>query len=247
MNTEYVLFLLLGAAAGGFINGLAGTGTAMFALGFYLVVLPPIPAVAIVALMSVIAGLQGLWVVRSEIGANKRRLLRFVIPGLAGVPLGLLLLEVINADTLRIVIAASLILYGGYFGFRAALPAFERPTPWLDSGVGFLGGIMGGSAALAGVFPAMWVSLRPWPKAETRAVMQPFNVTILSTTIALLFLKGAYDSTAIQALIITVPAGLIAAQIGIAVFRRLTNDAFRRLVIILTLVMGLGILGSEFF
>lgn len=245
MSMETVLFLLLGAAAGGFINGLSGTGTALFALGFYLVVLDPVRAVAIVALMSVLAGLQGLWIVRAEILSEPRRLLRFLLPGLAGVPIGLMLLDIIDARTLRIGIAALLILYGGYFGFRAALPAFSRKTPWIDSLFGFTGGVLGGAASVSGAIPAMWLSIRPWTKAETRAVLQPFNVAILSTTITLLFLKGAYDRTALNALLITIPTGLVAAQAGIMVFRRLSNTGFRRLLILLTLLMGLGILASE--
>lgn len=245
MTFETVFYLILGAAAGGFINGLAGTGTALFALGFYLVVLPPVTSVAIVALMSVLAGLQGLWIVRADILAQPRRLLRFLVPGLIGVPLGLALLNQIDAGTLRIGVAAFLILYGGYFGFRATLPAFERRTPWLDSGVGLTGGILGGAAAVSGAIPAMWLSLRPWTKSETRAVLQPFNVVILSTTIFLLFLKDAYDGTAVKALLVTVPCGLIAAQIGIIVFRRLSDTGFRRLLILLTLLVGLGVMASE--
>ncbi|MGA9409404.1 MAG: sulfite exporter TauE/SafE family protein, partial [Roseobacter sp.] len=85
MTGHSILFLVLGAVAGGFINGLAGTGTALFALGFYLVVLDPVRAVAIVAFMSVLAGLQGLWIVRAEIFGQPRRLLRFLLPGLLGV------------------------------------------------------------------------------------------------------------------------------------------------------------------
>ncbi|MFC6582906.1 sulfite exporter TauE/SafE family protein [Sulfitobacter aestuariivivens] len=139
-----ITFLVLGAAAGGFINGLAGTGTALFALGFYLVVLDPMRAVAIVALMSVLAGLQGVWIVRTEILAHPARFIRFLVPGLAGVPLGLMLLDVIDAGTLRIAIAVLLILYGGYFGFRTALPAFSRETPFLDGGIGLIGGVLGG-------------------------------------------------------------------------------------------------------
>ena len=73
MSAELILYLALGASAGGFINGLAGTGTALFALGFYLVVLDPVRSVAIVALMSVLAGLQGLWIVRNEILAQPGR------------------------------------------------------------------------------------------------------------------------------------------------------------------------------
>lgn len=246
MSTHTILFLVMGAAAGGFINGLAGTGTALFALGFYLVVLEPITAVAIVAFMSVLAGLQGLWIVRAEILAHPRRLLRFLIPGLIGVPVGIMLLGIIDADTLYIAIAILLIIYGGYFGFRPSLPAFSRKTPIIDGLFGFVGGVGGGAASVSGAIPSMWLSIRPWTKTETRAVLQPFNVAILGTTITLLFFKGAYDSTAVTAMLVTVPAGLIAAQIGIAVFKRLSDTAFRRLLIILALLMGVGIMITEF-
>jgi len=245
MSAEFVFYLVLGAFAGGFVNGLAGTGTALFALGLYLVVLDPIRAVAIVAFMSVLVGLQGLWIVRSAIMAQPKRLLRFVVPGLLGVPVGLALLDTVDARTLRIAVAALLIVYGFYFGFRTSLPAFSRRTPWIDSAVGFVGGLLGGAAAVSGAIPQIWLSIRPWTKSETRAVLQPFNVAILSTTISLLFLQGAYDRTALNALMVTVPSGLIAAQIGIMVFGRLSDTGFRRLLIILTLMMGLGIMVSE--
>lgn len=245
MSMDTIVFLALGAMAGGFINGLAGTGTALFALGFYLAVLEPITAVAVVALMSVLAGLQGLWIVRAEIMAEPRRLLRFLLPGLAGVPIGLALLGGLDASTLRISIAAMLIIYGGYFGFRSSLPSFSRKTPLIDSAIGFIGGVLGGAASVSGAIPSMWMSIRPWTKSEIRAVMQPYNVATLSTTISLLAFKGAYDETALNALLLTVPIGLIAAQVGIMVFRRLSDTGFRRLLILLTLLMGLGILAAE--
>ena len=245
MTIEFFTYLALGAIAGGFINGLSGTGTALFALGFYLVVLDPPQAVAIVALMSVLAGIQGLWIVRADILNHPKRLLRFVGPALVGVPLGLLLLGVINTGALRIGIACLLILYGGYFGLRASLPAFSRSTPILDSIVGFFGGVLGGTAGVSGALPAMWLSLRPWTKTQTRAVLQPFNMTVLITTVTLLALKGAYTPTAITALLIIVPCGLIAAQVGIMVFRRLSDTLFRRVLIILTLLMGIGLMISE--
>ena len=245
MSLEYTVYLILGAAAGGFINGLAGTGTALFALGFYLVVLDPQTAVAIVALMSVLAGLQGVWIVRHAIIQKPKRLLRFLLPGLVGVPIGISLLALIDASTLRFGIAALLIVYGGYFGLRTNLPAFTRPTPIADRAVGFLGGILGGTAGVSGALPVLWVSLRPWTKGETRAVLQPFNVAILSTTVIALAFKGVYDHPALLALAVTVPTGMIAAQIGIFVFKRLTDTLFRRLLILLCLVMGVGILISE--
>jgi len=247
MTAQMVMFLMLGAASGGFINGLTGTGTALFALGFYLVVLDPTTAVAIVAIMSILVGLQGLWIVRRAIFANPKRLLRFVAPGLMGVPLGLSLLHLIDAATLRIFLGTFLIIYGTYFGLRTALPAITGHTPLVDISAGFLGGVLGGSAAVSGAVPAMWLSFRPWTKSQTRAVLQPFNVAILTTTTGLLWAQGAIGQTALNALIITVPVGLIAAQLGIWVFGKITDLTFRRLLIFLNLLMGIGILISELF
>lgn len=245
MSAQTLMFLLMGATCGGFVNGLTGTGTALFALGFYLVVLDPVTAVAIVALMSVMVGLQGLWIVRAEIFARPKRLARFALPGLVGVPIGLSLLQSIDASVLRIAIGTLLIVYGCYFGFRRALKSLARPTPVIDMIVGFLGGVLGGTAAVSGAIPVIWLSIRPWPKSETRAVLQPFNIAILSTTVAALFFDGGYDRTALLALLVTVPTGFVAAQIGILAFRRVSDTVYRRLLILLAFAMGLGILISE--
>lgn len=242
MSVEAIVFITLGAFAGGFINGLAGTGTALFALGFFLVALDPVAAVAIVALMSVVTGVQGLWVVRVAMTQNVARLMRFIIPGLLGVPVGISLLSFIDSDTLKLIIGVLLLVYGGFFSFRANLPKFERRTPVLDSLIGLTGGVLGGMASLSGALPVIWCSMRPWPKAETRAVLQPFNVSVLLTTTVMLWWRGAYTAPTITAFLIALPTSLIAAQIGISVFHRISDNIFRRLLIGLSLLLGLGLL-----
>lgn len=245
MTWDIAPFILAGAAAGGFINGLAGFGTALFALGFFLAVVPPVQAVAMVVVLSVATGLQGVWLVRRAMWDNPRRLARFLIPALPGIPLGIALLSAIDARTLKLVIAGFLILYGGYFSLRRALPRFERPTPVVDVAIGFAGGVLGGAASLSGALPTMWCSMRPWPKAETRAVLQPFNVAVLGITSGLLALRGAYTPETLALLAIALPAALIAAQIGIGVFKRLPDDAFRRLLIAMCFVSGAVLLVRE--
>lgn len=245
MTTQIIVFLVLGALAGGFINGLAGMGTALFALGFFLIILDPVAAVALVALMSVVSSLQGLWVVRNAIAARPGRLLRFLAPGILGVPLGIALLSYIDAQTLRYAIAVMLIAYGGYFGFRSALPAFERSVPRLDAGIGFIGGILGGTAAMSGALPAIWLSLRPWPKSETRAVLQPYNFALLMLTAGILWTQGGYADLTWTMIGLVLGTSLVAAQIGVQVYSRLSDDRFRRILILTTLALGTGVLISE--
>lgn len=120
-------------------------------------------------------------------------------------PIGIMLLDSIDSETLRLCIAALLIFYGGYFSFRAALPAIQKPMPKVDVSVGLIGGVLGGVSGVSGAIPAMWLSMRPWSKGQIRAVLQPFNMLILSVTITLLFFKGACDATTRDALMDTLP------------------------------------------
>ncbi|WP_334146647.1 sulfite exporter TauE/SafE family protein [Hyphomicrobium sp.] len=233
MTLGYVVTLVAGALAGGFINGLAGFGTALFALGIWLQIMPAPQAVAIVVVMSVISGLQGLWIVRKEIEGNLPRLARFVVPALIGVPVGVTLLTVVSAAILKLTIAVFLILYGGFFTLRRSLPQFERPTPIADTIVGFLGGILGGSVSLSGALPTMWCAMRPWPKAETRAVLQPYNVAVLGITMLCFAWQGLYSPETLLLIALALPGTLVGSQVGIFLFRCLDTNQFRRLLIVL--------------
>lgn len=242
MTADFLIILLLGAASGGLVNGLAGFGTALFALSFWLQIIPPVQAVSMVVVMSVTSGLQGVWLVRASIADQPRRLLRFLLPALPGIPLGVAALTVVSATFLKVAIGSFMILYGGFFAFRSALPKFERRTPVLDGLVGFLGGLLGGAASLSGALPTMWCAMRPWPKAETRAVLQPFNVVVLGLALVALALRGAYSWDVIKLIAIALPATLIFAQIGIMIFKRLNDDQFRRLIIAMMFVSGIGLM-----
>lgn len=245
MTSEFLIYLVLGAAAGGLINGFAGFGTALFTLGFWLQIMAPAQAVSMVLVIAVASGIQGLWLVRRSIADQPIRLARFVIPGLCGIPAGVGLLSILDAQVLKLTIAGFMILYGGFFTFRSSLPRFERRTPVGDAVVGFLGGLLGGAASLSGALPTMWCALRPWSKSETRAVLQPFNVTVLSVAILVFAVSGVYSWNSIGLLAIALPTTLIASQLGIAAFKRLADDQFRRVIIFLMLVSGVVLLSSE--
>lgn len=234
-----------GALAGGFINGLAGFGTALFALGFWLQFLPPTEAVKIVLIVSVVTGLPGLWIVRGAILDQPRRLVRFLVPAVFGLPLGIFALSLVNAGQLKVIVGAFLVLYGGYFSARRTMPVIEGPTPIVDSAVGFLGGILGGAASLSGALPTMWCSMRPWTKAETRAVLQPFNVVVLVLAAGIIAAQGGYTKETLQLLLVALPTSLVSAQIGIVVFKRLSDHGFRRLIISMTFVSGAVLLSRE--
>jgi uncharacterized membrane protein YfcA len=241
MTLEAALIITTGAAFAGFVNGLAGFGVSLFALGWWLQVLTPIEAVAVSLMISVLTGIQGVWIVRHAI--QFRDLLRYLIPALYGIPVGLGLLAHLSPEPLKLLIAFFLLGYGAFFSFQRNLPSLTRPTPIIDAAIGFAGGVLGALAGLSGALPTVWLSLRPWPKAKTRAILQPYNTVVLALSALLLALKGAYDSNVLLALAIAIPVALTSAQAGIFVFRRINDAVFRRLLIFLMLASGVVLLG----
>lgn len=63
----------------------------------------------------------------------------------------------------------------------------------------------------------------------------------------LLAMQGAYDGKVLLSIAVALPVTMVSAQIGISVFKRLNDAQFRRLLIFLMLVSGLGLLARGLF
>jgi uncharacterized membrane protein YfcA len=169
----------------------------------------------------------------------------FLLPALVGIPVGLTLLNLIPVDGLKFVIAAFMLLYGGFFAFRSNLPKLRKSYPFVDGFIGFLGGVLGAAAGLSGALPTMWCAMYPWSKSETRAVLQPFNVLVLGLSMIAFALSGAYTWELSKIILIALPVTLISAQVGLTIFKHLNDNQFRRLVITLLLLSGVVLMARD--
>ena len=231
-----LVFLLAAGLSGGFVNGLAGFGTALFSLGWLLQVMPPQQAVAIALVCSLVTGVPGVWQVRHSI--DRRRLALFILPAFAGIPIGTVLLGLIDTRLLSLLVGGMLLLYGGYFAFRRTLPAIEGNWTLVEAGIGFVGGVLGAMAGLSGALPSMWLALRPWPKAVQRGIMQPFSMVILLVATVLLALQGVFTPQGLYNLALGLPASMFGAVIGLMLFRRMADALYPRVLIGLMLISG---------
>lgn len=243
MTADFLFYLVIGAAASGFVNGLAGFGTSLFALGWWLQVLTPVEAVATVLVLAIVSGVQGMVMVWREI--NWPNLLRFLIPAFIGIPIGLQLLSHINSSLLIVLVGVFLLSYGCFFSFKTHLPNLTRRTPTLDSVVGLISGVLGAVAGLSGALPTMLCAMRPWTKMQQRALIQPFNFIILGLSALLLAYNGGYSESTLKVMTIVLPISIIASIIGMMVFRRLNDHQYRRVLIVMMLISGLILLGKE--
>ena len=244
MSAYAVLFLAIGALTGGFISGLAGFGTALFSLGWWLIVLAPQEAVTVVVIMSLLGGFQGLYEVRNHI--RPRRLARFTLPALVGIPLGIFSLALINLFILKLIIGVLMVLFGGFSELRRQAVKLPQSFPIVDIGIGFISGILGGIGGLSGALPTMWTSLYDWKKQDRRAILQTFNMIILGVVFVLFFINGMVTSAVLIASAIAFPFTFLGVQIGLALYRRVNDEQFLLVIIWLILISGMVLISREF-
>ena len=247
ITLELLLYLAAGAALGGYVNGLAGFGTGLMSLGIWLQVMSVEEAVPVVAAMSVVSGVQSLWLTRQGVKTGLQRLPRFLVPALIGLPVGAWLLNWIDAAHLKLAVAFFMLFYTAFFLLRGQLAkAFTKERPFCDGLAGFTGGVMGGAASLSGVVPTMWCALQPWDKFQTSAVLRPYNVVILTLAFIWYLAAGHVSLMTWIFTAIAFPVTLIFSRLGVATFRRLTDTMFRNVLVALMVVSAFSILAREF-
>jgi uncharacterized membrane protein YfcA len=194
----------------------------------------PLRTVATMVLCSI--AIQGYCVFALRRSVEWPLLWPFLAGGIVTVPAGVWLLSRTPAKTFALVLGIVVIAYTLCMIARRR-PVALRAGRACDVVAGALGGFTGGLAAFPGCFVTIWCGVRGWSKERQRAVYQPF---ILAMQIEALLVLGIHDSQAIvlEDALVYVPVALVAASLGFALFRRLTNRQFSIAVHALLLVSG---------
>jgi uncharacterized membrane protein YfcA len=235
--------LLSGALAGGFVSGLAGFGTALMALGIWLYILPPAIAVPLVLTCSVIAQLSTLPSIWRTI--DFRLVWPFLIGGLAGMPLGTMLIAHADPKVFKLTIGIFLVIFPAALYLQRRPMAIRFGGKIADAVVGFAGGILGGLAGLSGALPILWASMRGWTKEERRGIFQIFNTSVLATALCLQIATGFVKLEVFWLALIAFPGTLVGAWLGARIYHSLNDRNFGDIVLGLLFLSGLGLVWSS--
>ncbi|SDS89196.1 sulfite exporter TauE/SafE family protein [Bradyrhizobium canariense] len=242
MDTAAYALLVFGALAGGFVSGLAGFGTALMALGIWLYVLPPSLAVPLVLICSVVAQtatLPSMW--RSF---DFTLIWPFIVGGLAGVPVGTLLIAHADPQIFKLGVGLFLLVFPTVLFFNRTPMAFRFGGKVADAGVGFAGGVLGSLAGLSGPLPILWASLRGWGKDERRGIFQIFNWTVLLAALCYQAATGLIELKVIWLALIAFPGTIIGASLGTRLYHALSDRNFGDVVLGLLFLSGVGLVWS---
>lgn len=244
MEPLIIAFVLATFLFSAFLKGTAGLGFATTCLGImasYLDLKAAIPLVIIPSLMSNI-------LVMIEAGDFLRVLKLFRVMLAATIPgllLGLWILSDAHSDIPRGVLGFAMVLYGlwGLWGKTIRI----GHNPLIATCTGFVTGVVNGLTG-SQIMPVLpYLMSLPITKDE---LVQAINTSFTFSSIIMLVGMGKFGLLSADLVVLSV-AGIIPVGLGIwaggKVRRRLPEEVFRRVVLVLLCLLGLGLMGRAFF
>lgn len=235
-----MIVILFGAGLAGFVQGLSGFGFGLTAMAVWAWALEPRLA-AVLAVAGALAG-QVLGALTVRRGFDGLRLAPFIAGGLLGLPLGLWLLPRLDVPLFRALLGGLLVTWCPLMLLAPRLPRITRGGRLGDAASGLAGGVMGGLGGFTGAIPTLWCTLRGFDKDTQRAVIQNFNLAMLSVTFAAYLWQGIVTPAMLPSLALVLPAMLVPALIGMRVYIGISEVAFRRIVLLLLTASGVALL-----
>jgi uncharacterized protein len=230
---------LFAAFVGGFASGLAGFAMGFVVSGIWLHLLTPVQTTVLIVGYGLWTQGYGVWKLRHALAWKS--VAPFIVGGVLGVPIGTLLLTYLNPAYLRRGVGVLLLIYGVYGLVQPTLKPVSS-NRLTDGGIGFANGVLAGLTGLPGFIITVWCQLRGWQKDAQRAVFQPVMLATLLAGIVSLGIAGAITAEILRLYLIGLPALVAGLWLGFRLYGKLDDAMFRKVILALLLVGGLGLI-----
>jgi uncharacterized protein len=237
-----LLVLGVGAAIAGLVQGISGFAFSMVAVSIWVWGIDP----KFAATMAVFGGWFGqiISVMRVRRGWHMNILWPFVLGAGIGIPLGTQLLNSLDPNRFKLVLGALLVICCSAMLATARLPKVTTGGRPADAAVGLLGGVMAPLRGFSGLAPALWATLRGYNKDEHRAVLQNFNLIVLSATLATNVWSGRIKGAMWPQMAVVAGSLLLPAIWGSKIYVGMSAAAFRKTVLWLLVLAGAVMLSA---
>ena len=232
------VWLVLASFVAAIASGLAGFAFALIASAVYLHLRLPVDATPLILAASLLA--QGFSILGVRDAVDWRRLAPFLIGGVIGIPLGVLLLQSALA---RAAEARDRNLPRRLFDLHAGARRAPRPvTAWAASRS--MARSVSSAACWAvspgcqGRSPRRGPALRGWSKNEQRGVYQPYIFVMQAVALVYLYFDGGIGPQVVSDFLWCLPAVALGVWLGLRLYARVDDATFRRIVLVLLLASG---------
>ena len=217
------------------LQGLTGFGFSILAVPLITLFISPKTAVPILLIYSMIINIVVLYSARKAINLKKIRIL--LIAGIIAMPLGTHLLVIMNEDLLKIFIGSMILVFGILLliGFRKQFA--NEKLAMLP--VGILSGLLGGSISISGPPIILFLSNQNVDKYTFRGNLAAYFFILNLFTIPVYYWNGLLTKEVWNYSLTFLPGLLIGVFVGNILSHKIKDDHFKKLTLILLIIMGL--------
>jgi len=221
-----------------FTQSLSGFGSALVSMALLPALIGIQVATPLVALVALV--LEIVLIIRYRDSLEIRSIWRIVLAAIVGIPLGVYFLshvdERISLTLLGLVIAG----YAIYALLDMKMPRLEKPAWAYLSGL--LGGMLGGAYNTSGPPVIIYADCRRWPPDVFKSNLQGYFLISSLVIVASHVMNRNLTSQVWQLFWWSIPFVAVGLVAGLSVDRWLNPATFRRVVLVLLVVMGLRLI-----
>ncbi len=221
-----------------FVMGLAGFGIGLVALALLPFVMPPMTAVMLINLYSIVFNVVVLVQLRRSL--TPRALVPLVLGSVAGTPLGVWVLASVSPHTLTRLIGVTL-LVAVALELRGLLPQRMIGHRW-GFGAGMLAGVLGAAVGMPSPPVILYSTTQGWSPRTMKVNLQAFFAVNQIVILAGYVSAGLLTSPVWRLALVFALPGVAGTALGLALFARIDHVRFRRVVFALLLVSGVTLL-----
>lgn len=221
-----------------FTQSLSGFGSALISMALLPALIGIRVATPLVALVAVT--IETVLLIRYRQALEVRSIWKVVLAAVIGIPLGVLFLSHVDENIALMVLGFVITGYALYALTGLKLPRLEGSL-WAYF-VGLLGGLLGGAYNTSGPPVIVYADCRRWPPEVFKSNLQGYFVISSLMVVASHALSGNFSASVWRMFWWTLPFITLGLIAGLSLSRWLNPLLFRRVMLVLLVVMGLRLI-----
>lgn len=246
MTNEFeIAFILFALCFSAFVKGALGLGFSTVCLAILANAIDLKVAISIVLIPSMLSNL----IVMQSVGNFRVSIQQFwplFLTTLIGMSIGLTILTQTNNTISKGILGTVLIIYGIWSYWKRSYRIKDSLIPKLNPIIGFFTGLVNGATG-SQIFPIMPYLLSL--NISKEIFLQTINLSFTLCSIIMMFTLWQVDALDINSLV-KYSLGVIPVAIGVwlggKVRKRLSDDRFRQMIMIIIVLLGAGLLYRVF-
>ncbi|MBN2134264.1 MAG: sulfite exporter TauE/SafE family protein [Acidobacteria bacterium] len=227
------------------VQGLTAFGMSLISVPLLVIFMSPKIIVPIMILHGLLLNAYLLYSCRKDV--NLKRIIPLMICGIIGIPFGAYLLKILSQESLKIFIGVVISFFAILFLLGFSVKIKREKAAFVP--IGLASGLLNGSISMSGPPVILFFTNQGTAKAEFRANLVSYFLTMNIFTIPVFIFNGLFSSESVLYALYFLPGLILGMVLGNALAHKVPEKLFRKIALcivlltgVMSLLSGLGIM-----